>query len=916
MQHFSLIVSDYAKKMMKQTLPQHWIVVNSKTHPDRVYYFNVKTNQSSWEEPTADQPEQSAKKSTGKKRKKSSGEHNVASVEPTTPEQDAPKKQIIERKKLVAKRMLPQTQEKVDEEKETPQMRAIRETMNKRKQRHKLSKPRTPKHAKNNVNSPPSGAAKSCPVTSKPESDTSPKMSCTPQMKAILQRMQDKAAKTTPKAKKVDTSAEQGVNVRQETKLRRLRSQITPTEAQGSPKVERSVATEKITATEKSTPAEKSTASEKITPTEKRKQNCKARKKNLGKERMEKLRKSLTLEISSNESPNTSSTPQSSPASVKRAGKLPSIYKHAEVRLVRLKDRFSKSSSFTKKSSSVDQHEKTEKSPEVSVTTATDLANQSYNDSFYEEMDWEPMEDEKITFEVQAVRTQLCAEIDKDVSCTVTGNVLSSAPIPEQQEKRQLYIVVDTNVFLSNIEAVELAKDSTFKTYDRPIIVIPWTVIRELDYIKDNGKTKPASLCAKARRAINYINKQFSSKHPRIIGQTRKDVLKNKEKFSIDCPDDEILQTCLQIQELEKSVVLLSYDINLCNKAMIHDIVTLGRNDPLEKVDYLNATTCTDALSRSLHEKDRANLSLDSISSPSQERRISDAIYEEAKSVLRDFLTVIVSKEMHSLYGESWEKRVIIRPPWTVITVLQCAIKHWIAAISESFMRKAEAILKELLHILKNIPGERTLKEVGHILNKCSDLIQMVNVDKHPDLMLRASQKMDELRKKCHDVECRISEQKLCDAIGVENDVQARERRAQKAFQFFEAAYTFARDMCGLAAEAVGMPCSFPYSIPNPLPPPDYVKQIQPELAANVNRLLHTLSAGIEQVKDSCVDYRTLMNLYQTLVTFLPDKLTNDLAPLDVYCCVKQKEEVLKTGLRQLQDLSTHFCRLASYRCT
>lgn len=80
--------------------------------------------------------------------------------------------------------------------------------------------------------------------------------------------------------------------------------------------------------------------------------------------------------------------------------------------------------------------------------------------------------------------------------------------------------------------------------------------LQELDYIKDDsGKTKPASLCAKARRAINYIHKQFSSKHPRIIGQTRKDVLKNKEKFSIDCPDDEILQTCLQIQELGKSVV-------------------------------------------------------------------------------------------------------------------------------------------------------------------------------------------------------------------------------------------------------------------------------------------------------------------------------------------------------------------------
>lgn len=66
---------------------------------------------------------------------------------------------------------------------------------------------------------------------------------------------------------------------------------------------------------------------------------------------------------------------------------------------------------------------------------------------------------------------------------------------------------------------------------------------------------RSTALRAKARKAIHYINKLFSSKHPRIIGQTREDVAKNKEKFSIDCPDDEILQTCLQIRDLKKSVV-------------------------------------------------------------------------------------------------------------------------------------------------------------------------------------------------------------------------------------------------------------------------------------------------------------------------------------------------------------------------
>lgn len=37
--------------MIKKNLPNNWITVNSKTHPDRVYYFNVKTNTSTWIEP-------------------------------------------------------------------------------------------------------------------------------------------------------------------------------------------------------------------------------------------------------------------------------------------------------------------------------------------------------------------------------------------------------------------------------------------------------------------------------------------------------------------------------------------------------------------------------------------------------------------------------------------------------------------------------------------------------------------------------------------------------------------------------------------------------------------------------------------------------------------------------------------------
>lgn len=58
-----------------------------------------------------------------------------------------------------------------------------------------------------------------------------------------------------------------------------------------------------------------------------------------------------------------------------------------------------------------------------------------------------------------------------------------------------------------------------------------------------------------SRKAIQFLNNHFSAKDPRIVGQTLQDVMNNKQKFAAECPDDEILQVCLQIREAGKAVV-------------------------------------------------------------------------------------------------------------------------------------------------------------------------------------------------------------------------------------------------------------------------------------------------------------------------------------------------------------------------
>ncbi|CAD1480610.1 unnamed protein product, partial [Heterotrigona itama] len=862
--------------MRKRNLPKNWVVRSSKSHPDKIYYFNVKTNQSSWEMPTNDRTEQVEKKSV-QSSKKCKQSHNMKSqkdddnqVQSTASEHIVPEKETSQRKILVAKRK--QTQNKVNEEKETPQMKAIREKILKRKEETALKVSKNYKLTKDVSSSLSSKINKINSSAQKANIYTDSRTSCTPQMQILLEKMQEKVSKS-PITKKT----EEDRNNNQEKSIKtRLRNQTvskqktvssdstSQKEVKKSPKVGYVIIEKNLAGKRKNNEHDP----EDIL----RVQSRKSMKKNLAKDRMEKLRENLKT-----------------------------------VRLVRLKERLANNKISTDKNVCTDKLEETTKVLIDPVTTVDDLIKRANDDSLYEEMDWEPLEDEKITFEVQAVRTRLCTENNVNTSCNIPS--LKYPLIAEQQEKKHVYIVVDTNVFLSNIDAVELARETIFKTYDHSVIVVPWTVIRELDYIKDdNGKSKSKSLCFKARKAINYINKLFSSKQSRVIGQTPEDVTKNKEKFSVDCPDDEILQTCLQIRDLGKSAVLLSYDVNLCNKAMIHDIVTLGRNDPIEKIDYLNATNMNQSLSVS-NDGDQERFSQSS-TILSEELQLSNEIYEDIKSIIRDFLTVVVSKEMYALYGASWEKYVILKPPWTTVTVLQCAVKHWIAAVSESFRREAEVILKELLQIFKDKSDQKTLKEDSYILDKCNDLIQMINVDKHRALVLRISQKIDELKDKCRRYECQINDYKLCNAIGVENNIEEQERRAQKAFQYFEAAYIFARDMAvfclfmllnsGMAAEAIGMPCSFHYNIPNPIPTMCFVKQIQPELATNVNKLLCNLSAVMEQARNSSVDYRTLINLYQILTVFLPEtasmtlKLIDiDIEPLDVYCCVKRKEDVL-----------------------
>ncbi|KAM0732746.1 Transcriptional protein SWT1 [Formica fusca] len=884
--------------MMKQKLPTNWITVSSKSHPDRVYYFNVKTNQSSWTEPVLDETNETNKKKRKNRRKKRGSQTTI------TPEHNLVDDETVSK------------QQTSDKTVETPQMKAIREKMLQKltAKNKSLSSTLSKTSAKLTENETVSSLKKTSRLVKNDESmksldkNDNKITTFTPQMSVLYEKIQQQNLNKSNPDKKLKMnvkSKQQDLNITSQVSIKVQENQEESTRHQET--VNRNKNNVEQCSNNKTQNAQKS-HNQNIS------RKKRSQKKNIAKERMRVLRKSLSsdkekLKEIGRAIINEKEAPQ-------KLGKRLSyndhslgstcVYKNVEVRLTRLHNKILKDAKY--KDSVTLNNDKSQirqsNEPVVDNMTKEKLTEQAKQEILYEEMDWEPINDDDITLEVEVVRTQLGKKDHVDKINYISGNTveLIQHNRTEPQEKSPLYIVVDTNVFLSNLKIIEEARDATFKNYPRPFIVIPWTVIHELDYIKNNKSTH--EICVKARKAISFIHEQFSSKHPRIIGQTREQAAKNKEDFSLTCPDDEILQCCLQICQLQKSVVLLSYDKNLCNKAMVYNILALGRNDPLEKIDYYDMNDrVVNHLNNGPIEESVFN----------NELHFTDDIFENTKATMKNFLSTIIIKQMSEIYGETeWQLYVIIKPPWTIVTALKCAIKHWIAAINESFQRCAEYILKELLQGFEYLPvGGRKLEDVEHILEKCSDLVQTVNADKHYELMTQTFDAIMELKKECRNYIINIQQKRLHDKIGIAEDIKEQEMRAGKVFQCFQHIYNYARDICGTACSNAGMAHSFNFEPSSLLPAT--IEYLRPELTRKVADLTQNLSKLLLQAENSNIKYPTLINLQQNLNTFLPDieNKTFDVTLLDVHYCIKLKEEPLKTGLKQLQELTTHFCALA-----
>lgn len=128
-----------------------------------------------------------------------------------------------------------------------------------------------------------------------------------------------------------------------------------------------------------------------------------------------------------------------------------------------------------------------------------------------------------------------------------------------------LFIVVDTNVLLSNLDVVvDLTRLAAMANI---IIIIPSAVVLELDKLKSTPEKS-----VEARRANDWLYHTLAANSPHVRGQKRLEVVRNHTHN-----DEAILDCCLYLKQHHPHdlIILMSNDKNLCAKALSDNVLTV-----------------------------------------------------------------------------------------------------------------------------------------------------------------------------------------------------------------------------------------------------------------------------------------------------------------------------------------------------
>lgn len=213
------------------------------------------------------------------------------------------------------------------------------------------------------------------------------------------------------------------------------------------------------------------------------------------------------------------------------------------------------------------------------------------DDQSPEAMEWEDIPEEVALREVVAVR-----QLPNDGLMMAGSERVLDTTIPEYgthlfdriEYRRFVFLVMDTNVFLSHLKGVERLLEKGFPHIGQPILVVPYIVLQELDRIKHREQGKPLSTAAS--QSIRFLNEHLKRRDPRVKGQST--VEATVHLVPVENPDDHIINCCFQVRQIISGragtdLMLLSNDVNLRNKALVNGVPAFGYGELMAEADRI-----------------------------------------------------------------------------------------------------------------------------------------------------------------------------------------------------------------------------------------------------------------------------------------------------------------------------------------
>ncbi|XP_043341085.1 transcriptional protein SWT1 isoform X3 [Cervus canadensis] len=267
----------------------------------------------------------------------------------------------------------------------------------------------------------------------------------------------------------------------------------------------------------------------------------------------------------------------------------------------------------------------------------------------------------------------------------VEDDTRSSAGIPSNTASdKKLLIVIDTNILMNHLKFVRLLMTTEIPGFDRLVLIIPWVVVQELDRMKAGKLLKHAQ--HKAVPAVHFINDSLRNQDRKLWGQSIQLASQKLYGLSDENNDDRVLKCCLQYQELFPCslVILCTDDRNLRNKGLISGVKSLSKEEL--SAEFLNLSLNTDVCHQPCISKQQLKAETTPLEESHEEESTNSGLPVLLESIVSDLerslgtaLSSILETEMKIAFGNLWMEMLYLKPPWTLIHLLQCFRKHWLA---------------------------------------------------------------------------------------------------------------------------------------------------------------------------------------------------------------------------------------------